>query len=117
VRDPLSMSFSAILLTCWTGVDDRTIQGSDSFIPVPDHPDSSDFDESSFVSSDETRSLRGSRSEHSDKEIAKDTEDPIVSEPTEIPGRVSQKEWPSSLSSKKKSKKSKLTATWAFSKE
>ncbi|PMD34432.1 dynamin family protein [Hyaloscypha variabilis F] len=98
------------------GVDDRTIQGSDSFIPVPD-PDSSDFDESSFVSSDETRSLRGSRSEHSDKEIAKDTEDPIVSEPTEIPGRVSQEEWPSSLSSEKKSKKSKLTATWAFSKE
>jgi hypothetical protein len=89
-----------IHVTCWTGADDRTIQGSDWFKSTGH--DSSDYDEGSGEGSDEG----SGRTELLDKEIAKGIDDSNVSE---IPVPAFEEEI-SYASSKKKSKKSNLAA-------
>jgi hypothetical protein len=123
VRDTPSISLSAILLICWTGADDRTIQGSGWFKSAGH--DSSDYDEGSAEGSAEGSDegsedslrrpyrTRGLPSELLDKEIVKGIDDSIVSE---IPVPAFEEEI-SYASSKKKSKKSKLAAKRAMFEE
>jgi hypothetical protein len=105
-RSTWHVPFCNPLLTCWTGADGRTIQGSDWF-------KSTGHDSSDHVEGSEDSLRRLGRTELLDKEITKTIDDSNVSE---IPVPAFE-EAIFYASSKRKSKKSKLATKWAVPEE